>query len=303
MTRFRHPPAGAAYRDALWQFAQTARRPGTLPEEMALLIDAIAYPLSDRAAARATLDDMATLMCKRLDGVGPGYDTAFTFMQVFSMEMGFQGNREQYDEPDNSYLSRVLDRRTGLPILLSLVCVAIGRRLGLEIGGVGFPGHFMAAMRHDESDWLLDPFNGQVMALEGADEYLSALFGQQVSIPPEMYAPCTTVQWAQRILNNLRNVYRASNRYRDAARVLDFMVTLVPTSPPLWRDRALVHSHAEHWEQTLYDLRRYFFLRGQYSLIFGPDAARAQLLQASSMQDRQLFALYQKAQTLVTRLN
>jgi regulator of sirC expression with transglutaminase-like and TPR domain len=295
------PPA--AYRDALHEFGQTVRRPDALPEDLALLIDAIAYPDADRDAVRATLDQMADLMRTRLAHAKDGYDQAFLFMQVFATELGFQGNRQHYDEPDNSYLSRVLERRTGLPILLSLTCVAIARRLGLEAWGLGFPGHFMAALRLDGADWLLDPFNGQVMALDGAEQYLSALFGQAVSISPEMFAPCTTVQWAQRILGNLRNTYRAGTRFDAAARVLDYMLALGPGSPPLWRERALLHNHAQYWERALYDLRRYFFLRGLYSLVLGPDTARAQTLKASSMQDRQLFALYQRVQDQTVKVN
>lgn len=303
MTTPRRRTTNAAYRDALHQFGQAVRRPETPPEDLALLIDAIAYPQASRDEARGVLDQMSELAGTRLAHVDAGYDTVFLFMQVFTVELGFHGNRQHYDEPDNSYLCRVLQRRTGLPILLSLVCVAIGRRLGFDIWGLGFPGHFMAAMRQGDSDWLLDPFNGQIVALDGADQYLSALFGQHVSIPPEMFGPCTTVQWAQRILNNLRNVYRAGTRFDDAAHVLDFMLAIGPGSPPLWRERAMLHSQAQNWEQALYDLRRYFFLRGQFSLVLGPDAAQAQVLKASTMQDKQLFALYQKMQDLTMKVN
>src|SRR6516225_1040749 len=59
-------------------------------------------------------------------------------------DMGFRGNQQEYYDPRNSYLNQVLDRRTGIPITLSVVAMAVGRRAGVHIAGVGLPGHFVA---------------------------------------------------------------------------------------------------------------------------------------------------------------
>src|SRR5207248_8045816 len=75
-------------------------------------------------------------------------------------EMGFRGNVQDYYDPRNSYLNEVLDRRTGLPITLSVLAMAIGRRAGLLIAGIGLPGHFVALAEADGEGFLFDPFHG-----------------------------------------------------------------------------------------------------------------------------------------------
>ncbi len=287
----------------LHRFEDEVHQPDALPERLALYIAGIAYPAVDVDASLHVLEQMAELVGTRLAQVEPGYETVFTFMEVFRIELGFEGNRTHYDEADNSYLNRVLERRTGLPILLSLVCVALARRLGLAVEGVGFPGHFMARYHDAHGDWLLDPFNGQVVAVAAAGDYLAGLLGQTVALPAELFQPVNPAAWAQRMLNNLRNVYLGGEQYAASAHVAGYMLAINPNASPLWRERAVMHVRSEQWERALYDLRRYFFLRGQFSLVWGTDAAREQLLPMLSAQDRQLYALSRRLHELLGRAN
>src|SRR5205823_9346815 len=80
--------------------------------------------------------------------------------RVLFEEQGFRGNTEAYYDPRNSFLNDVLDRRTGIPITLSTVYMAVGRRAGLTVEGVGLPGHFVARVSTGEGDVLVDPFHG-----------------------------------------------------------------------------------------------------------------------------------------------
>jgi regulator of sirC expression with transglutaminase-like and TPR domain len=263
----------------------------------------MAYPHVDIEENLHVVDRMAALVGRRLAALDPGYERAVSFMEIFNIELGFRGNREDYYNADNSFLNVVLDRRTGLPILLSLICAAIGRRLHLQIDGVGLPSHFMARLHDEEGDWLLDPFNGHLVTLAGASDYLAQVLGQPVALPAEVFRPVTPAAWAQRILNNLRNVYLGTENYAMAAQVADFMIAITPTNPPLWRECALFNFHAGRYEPALRSLNRYFFLRGQFSLLAGPPDARDRLLTMLSSQDRELYLLYRRLQDGLSRIN
>ncbi|NJN82419.1 MAG: hypothetical protein HC802_09185 [Caldilineaceae bacterium] len=224
-------------------------------------------------------------------------------LRTLCEEMGFLGNRENYYESQNSFLSDVLDRRTGLPIMLSLVCMAVGRRLGAEVDGIGFPNHFMARYRDSEGEWLLDAFNGQLLLPETVSTYLSSIFGQSIQLSAAAFRPMTAALVAQRILNNLRNVYLAEQNYVMATRTLDFSLALTPLNPLPWQERALLHLELQEFEPASRDLRRYFFLTGQLGLALGIEEEQVELEQILDDQERQLFDTFNRIEEMRTRLN
>lgn len=258
--------------DFLEQFTQELRRPNPLPERLALAIAGMAYPALDMAAYEAELDALAEQMREALSGAFPGRETAEHFLYGFNTFLGFRGNREQYYDPRNSFLNVVIDQRQGLPISLCLICLAIGRRLGLRVDGMGFPGHFMARYQDGEGAWLLDPFYGQVIALSQVESYLARIFNQPVNLPPMAFGAVTPGSWAQRILNNLRNAYLSENDFAHAVGVLAYMLALMPNNPNLWRERGLLHHRLDNWEQAAHDLRRYFFLNGNLLVALAADS-------------------------------
>jgi regulator of sirC expression with transglutaminase-like and TPR domain len=135
--------------DATERFALLAGGPedDIALDEAALLIAAHAYPDLDVSAERRELDRLAATCW------GDDLDSLIGFLFAHK---GFRGNREHYADPRNSFLNQVLQRRLGIPITLALVLMEVGRRMGLEIHGVGMPFHFLA--RHGDS-WI-DPFDG-----------------------------------------------------------------------------------------------------------------------------------------------
>jgi len=134
------------------RFAALVTRPDDeIPlDEAALVIAAHARPDLDIAAELGRLDDLAA-GCKEptLDGLTH---------HLFD-ELGFLGNTENYQDPDNSYLDQVLRRRLGIPITLSVLTIEVGRRLGVALDGIGMPGHFLVGHRAEPGTFL-DPFGG-----------------------------------------------------------------------------------------------------------------------------------------------
>jgi len=130
---------------------------------------------------------------------------------VLGHRHGFIGNRQEYDDPDNSMLDRVLARRTGLPILLSIVYVEAARRAGTDLGGVGLPGHYVAGHFGCDPPLLVDPFAG----------------GARLEIPGSVgLVRSGAHQTALRVLNNLVGSYRRRNDIGRAIRAAELRLVL-----------------------------------------------------------------------------
>lgn len=244
------------------------------PELLALYIAGIAYPDLDIKANQGAIDDIAKRVGEQLEGCAPGRTRAERLLHILHDELKFDGNHDDYNDSRNSFLNQVLKRRVGLPITLSLLCMAIGRRLNhigynISIEGLGLPGHFMASYQDENGMWLLDPFNGKVVDPEQTSAYLSHLFKESISLSTEALRPISPEMLAYRMLNNLRIVYLDDGNYELASNILDYMLVLTPNDSALWRERGLLYYQREMWDQASRDFRRYFFLQGHLLLALG----------------------------------
>ena len=163
-------------------------------DEAALVIAAHANPGLDVAAQLRRLDDVADLVVPA--------DTPALCGVLFG-QLGLDGDRDNYDDPVNSYLDRVLDRRRGIPISLSVLLIEVGRRRGLSLEGVGLPGHFL--VRDPASPQLLiDAFGGgQLLDHAGCERLLRAVTGSRVELTSAMLATTGPRAILARMLANL----------------------------------------------------------------------------------------------------
>src|SRR5262245_64167 len=123
-------------------------------------------------------------------------------------DVGLRGNVQDYYDPRNSYLNQVLDRRTGIPISLSAVCMAVGRRVGLNVLGIGLPGHFIVKVVEDGREILLDPFHGgRRLTVDDCAILVQQVTGQEFQPTPENLRPLPLGLMAQRVLGNLKGIY------------------------------------------------------------------------------------------------
>ena len=116
----------------------------------ALLISAAANPDLDVTAELSRLDRIAGQV---------GRSDVGRVCEVLFGDLGLRGDRSTYEHPDNSYLDRVIDRRRGIPISLSVLLIEVAARCGVRLEGVGMPGHFLVRDPHDP-DRLIDAFDG-----------------------------------------------------------------------------------------------------------------------------------------------
>ncbi|MEM7535093.1 MAG: transglutaminase-like domain-containing protein [Chloroflexota bacterium] len=252
-----------SHRRFLWQFDQEFKKNAPQPERLALYIAGMEHPEIDINAYMTQIDEIAAYIDDALSDSARGLTRAEQFLYIFNHELGFTGNKKQYFSADNSFLNKVLEQRTGLPIMLSLVCIAIGRRIRIDIEGMGFPAHFMVRYQDEEGSWILDPFNGVVMSHREVETYIESLLQKPIRLHRNYFKPIQPNILAQRILNNLRMVYLNDKDYLKAVDVLDYLLLIEPTYPPFWQERGLLNSHSDEWEAAYRDIRRYFFLTGQ----------------------------------------
>jgi regulator of sirC expression with transglutaminase-like and TPR domain len=152
-------------------------------------------------------------------------------------EMGFHGNARDYYDPRNSYLNIVLERRTGIPISLSAVTIAIGRRAGLEVVGVGLPGHFIAKAVAADGEVLIDPYHGgRVLTPADCANLVRQVTGLTFEASPLTLQPLPNGLIVQRMLNNLKGIYLGQKDWARAARVMERLRQLNPHDVGLRRD-------------------------------------------------------------------
>lgn len=138
--------------------------------------------------------------------------------EVLFEEEGFQGNTDDYFNPNNSYLPRVLQTRRGIPVTLTLLYKGVAEPLGLQVEGINAPGHFLARVYLEEGSLLIDPFyGGRILTPEEAVGRVQEITGWVVPVGGQYLPKATHRQWIARLLTNLQNIFVTQGRAADAA--------------------------------------------------------------------------------------
>jgi regulator of sirC expression with transglutaminase-like and TPR domain len=241
------------------RFAELARLPDAKIDLAfaALWIAAEEYPSLDVHAYLGRLDALAAAAAPRLGEAAPEAERAESLLRFLYQEQGFTGNEKAYDDPRNSYLNEVLDRRTGIPITLALVLLEVARRLELPLRGVSFPGHFLVKLEGPPLR-VLDPFFGRVLEVSECRARLHAVLGPDARLDPERHLRAATPrEILVRMLTNLKQLHL---RARDFGRTLaccERILLLAPDSPTELRDRGLVFEKLECFAAAAQDLERF----------------------------------------------
>jgi regulator of sirC expression with transglutaminase-like and TPR domain len=198
-------------------FAEIARDPDAALDELALAL-AGEFRDVDAGGAIASLDALGAELSHAVGQTGGSPEAVMAACrQVLGGADGFRGDVVRYDHPDNSMLDLVLRRRRGLPILLSVVYVEVARRAGIELAGVGLPGHFVVAHFGVHPPILVDPFAG----------------GEAVSTAATGVRPWGAHEIALRMLNNLVAAYRRRGDLAGALHAATMRLALPVAEPRL----------------------------------------------------------------------
>ena len=228
------------------------------PGRAALLIAAEEYPSLDPDRYLAQLDQFAAELREVLPLLPDPLIMLLTINDYLFNQLGFQGNTENYYDARNSLLNDVIDRRTGIPITLSVIYLEVARRLGLPVYGVGLPGHFLVRYRAGERDVIIDPFHaGRVLSVEQCQEMFEEMYGGTVKFQMSFLNEATTKQILTRLLHNLKGIYLRVPDYVRALGVIERLLILNPESPVEIRDRGLAGLALGRYTQAQADLESY----------------------------------------------
>jgi regulator of sirC expression with transglutaminase-like and TPR domain len=193
-------------------------------EQGALMLAQTRYPEINVEAYQALLDTYARELRERLDFGAEPHEVLASINTYLFGELGYAGNEENYYDPENSYLNRVIDRRTGNPINLCLVYILVARRLHLPVTGIGLPGHFICRYQSTAAELYLDPFNhGKVLSKADCIQYLSR---GSFSLRDDYLTPVTPRRLLLRICGNLHQVYQRLEQAAEAMRLQRYLVAL-----------------------------------------------------------------------------
>lgn len=203
--------------------------------EVALGLAQDEFPELDVERYVAEVDELGTRLGDRLEGSLE--DRVTELSHLLFAEEGFQGDNERFYDPDNSYMNRVLDRRRGLPITLSILAMAVGSRAGLQIEGIGLPGHFVAGAVEEGHIVLFDPFNGgNILTIGDCERLAEQATGQPFEATNEDLGPTAPGTIIRRMLSNLKGNYLRTNDFQRAARVVRRILQLEPDNAAERRD-------------------------------------------------------------------
>jgi len=225
--------------------------------EAALVIAAEEQPGLNPDPWLDRLDDLGERLRPRLHRSRNDLDRLAALLDMLFGEEGLRGNADDYYDPRNSYLNEVLDRRLGIPITLAIVCLEVGRRVGVPLEGVGFPGHFLLRLGN-HPHVLVDPFDaGRLMTQRDCEELLARLTNGEMQFSPRLLRTAGPRQIIHRILNNLRGVYLSRGEHDRLLPVLDRMLLLDPEDPAPLRERGALHIRCGDPTLGVQDLETY----------------------------------------------
>ena len=244
------------------------RKPSPIElDRAALEIARMEYPELHGGEAIAALDRYAAMIADRAHDLSDGQRFVETASAYLFEELGLKGNDEDYYDPDNSYLNRVIERKLGIPITLSVIYIEVARRLAKPVFGIGLPGHFL--IRYDDGDYstYIDPYHGGTLL----DADGCCRLAQAESLEPEYLAPVDKRSIAMRMINNLRQIYFSRRDSTRVLRLLDMLIEADPAAADEHKQRGVALLQMKRIPAALAAFRRYLEL--------SPDASDKERIQ------------------------
>lgn len=169
--------------------------------------------------------------------------------------LGFAGDDDDYYSPKNNFLNEVIDKKTGLPITLSILYAEVAKFVGLDLKIVGYPGHILA--KYGE-EMILDPFyDGRLLDIDDLQEILDMNFDGELGFQPEFLDEISPEQILIRMTRNLKNSYAQSFVYDKALRCVDMVLAIEPESPDDIRDKGILEQRMLNSGVALEYLNKY----------------------------------------------
>ncbi|MEN9538767.1 MAG: hypothetical protein RLZZ126_1002 [Pseudomonadota bacterium] len=254
--------------------------------EAAVCVAQDEYPELEVQKVLGEVDQLLARLRRRIPPDAAPIHKLRVLNQFFFSSLGFGGNVNNYYDPDNSFLNVVLRTRKGIPISLAVIWLELAQGVGLSAKGVGFPGHFMVKVSLPKGQVVINPFDGQSLGREELAERLepyrrSSGLADDFDVPLGLYlqsAPPRAI--IARMLQNLKEIYKAHTDWQRQIAVLDRLIILLPKSWADHRDRGLAHAELGHVAEAVRDLETYL-LNADENMDIDTIADRVSLLRQS----------------------
>ena len=247
---------------ALDYFASLVREEAQIPLfEAALSIAQDDDPALDLTACQLDVDTFAARLRRRMPADIAPIPKLRQLNNFFYQELGFAGNLNDYYNPNNSYLHKVIETRRGIPISLAVIYMEIAQQIGLDVKGISFPDHFLMKLSVKHGDIIIDPFNGDSLSREDIEERLEPFFanGRDPSDPPlaSYLADASSRSILARMLRNLKALFAEHPHWEQFLKVQQRLVLLLPDEVSERRDRGLAYANLDCPQAALQDLQAY----------------------------------------------
>ncbi|HTJ93428.1 MAG TPA: tetratricopeptide repeat protein [Pararobbsia sp.] len=234
--------------------------------EAALAIAQDAYPDLDLQATLASIDELALRVKKRVPADAGVAQKLQVLNRFFFGELGFAANLNDYNDPDNSHLHIVIQRRRGIPISLAVLYLEISSQIGVLARGVSFPGHFLLRVTTPAGEIMLDPTTGEALSesrlVDMLEPYVRQHSGESISsVLRALLMPSTDREIVARMLRNLKSIYLQTERWQRLLGIQQRLVTLLPDRVEERRDRGFAFARLDFFRPAVEDLERYLELR------------------------------------------
>ena len=230
----------------LARFCEVVGRDDFTLDQAALLIGAWEYPERDLDEYKALLDRIAKEALPDVRAAANGTERAHAISDHLFGRHGFSGNVEDYYDPRNSFLCDVIDRRTGIPISLSVLYLEVARRVGVLAQGVNFPGHFIVRVAIEDAWLFLDPYDrGRVLTPADLETLLRKTTTPNAVLEPSVIAAASKRQIVARMLVNLAGIYGRMGDLPRSLDVLERLAVLEPSNPRIARDLAQLRERVD----------------------------------------------------------
>ncbi len=225
-------------------------------DEAALLLARIEYPELNPADYIIQLDHIASVIADRADDLSDGQDFLETAARYLFGDLGFRGNSDDYYNPDNSCLNRVIETARGIPISLCALFIEVARRLAKPVRGVGLPGHFVVRYDDEELTAFIDPFHGG----DFIDEARCYELAQMETPDPTVLEPVDTRYIVMRMINNLRGVYFSRREPAKALQILDILLAANPKAAEEHKQRGVALLQMSRLIEAMESFQKYLEL-------------------------------------------
>lgn len=227
----------------------------TLVEKCLKLAQILEYPELDISKYIKKLNEIGGTLKNSINKIdNPTYKISMLNEHLFEHN-GFKGDVDDYYNPKNNFLNDVLEKKSGIPITLSIIYTEIAKHIGLDLRIVGFPSHIV--VKYGE-EMILDPFNdGKLLSRDDLDDILFQNYGEEVIFSPDYLNEIEQEKILIRLTRNLKNSYVQSYAYDMAMRCINMTLALEPISSEEIRDKGILEERLLNHDQALTCLNQY----------------------------------------------